>query len=280
MRAAITIVTILGLWVGGAAVQGARPATTSAPATTQAADANELARMPWLGICRFDAVTETSAKLIGLDPNAPGIMASDIVPDEPADQAGLKNRDVIIAVNKQRTDRLAGAGLTVQSFIEKLKRVPVGQKVALTVVRPADGKTYEFEVTTAPMPPLPQEAQRGVNTLIGLAVRERVEPLDSFLIKGPTAKVKGLIVIVVAGNGPAARAGLEEGDVILAIDGETTLSVDRFKGIVDAHVSRRPQADLVVLMQRGDKPQGIRIKVPPPPTTATAPASTSAPAGK
>jgi S1-C subfamily serine protease len=236
--------------------------------------------MPWLGICRFDAVTETAAKLIGLDPNAPGIMASDIVPDEPADQAGLKNRDVIIAVNKQRTDRLAGAGLTVQSFIEKLKRVPVGQKVALTVVRPADGKTYEFEVTTAPMPPLPQEAQRGVNTLIGLAVRERVEPLDSFLIKGPTAKVKGLIVIVVARNGPAARAGLEEGDVILAIDGEPTLSVDRFKAIVDAHVSRRPQAGLVVLMQRGDKPQGIRIKVPPPPTTATAPASTSAPAGK
>jgi len=229
-------------------------------------------RLPWLGINKFEVVTDTAAKVLLLDPASPGIIVLELVPKEPADAGGVKERDVITAMNKQKIERLANNDLTVQNFVGKLKRLPIGSTVTLTVLRPSDNKTYDCQVKVAPMPPTPNEAKASFNGLIGLAVRERVEPLDSFLIKGPLSDVKGMITIYVTKDGPAAKAGIAVGDIIISIDRKPTQTVEQFKEVVDDHIKKAPNVDMVVRKQQGNLPEEVSIKVPPIPATAPAPA--------
>jgi serine protease Do len=83
---------------------------------------------------------------------------------------------------------------------------------------------------------------------LGLAVQElpaqRRQELD---IKGG--------VVVGAVQGAAARAGIQAGDVVIAVNGEQVESVNQFRGLVDKASTDRP---LALLIQRGE----ARIYVP------------------
>ena len=90
--------------------------------------------------------------------------------------------------------------------------------------------------------------ESGEGGRLGLAVREltpdQKEALD---VKG------GLLVGGV--GGPAARAGIQEGDVVLAVNGEQIKSIEQFKAMVDKAPGGRPVA---LLIQRGE----ARLYVP------------------
>lgn len=62
-------------------------------------------------------------------------------------------------------------------------------------------------------------------------------------------------VLVGGVQGPAARAGIQQGDVVLAVNGEQIKSIEQFKGLVDKAPKGKP---LALLIQRGD----ARIYVP------------------
>jgi serine protease Do len=62
-------------------------------------------------------------------------------------------------------------------------------------------------------------------------------------------------VVVGAAKGPAARAGIQPGDVVLAINGEQVESATQFAALIDKAPQGRP---LALLIQRGDN----RLYVP------------------
>ena len=56
----------------------------------------------------------------------------------------------------------------------------------------------------------------------------------------PSAGEAALIIVSVEAGGPAAKAGVQQGDVLVSIDGERTSSLGTLKGVLDAGRAGRP----------------------------------------
>lgn len=99
----------------------------------------------WLGVS-IAAVEDDDLKRLKL-PEARGVVVTSIVPNEPADQAGLRADDVIVAVDGTRVD-------TPIDLQRVVSFTPVGKRIRVAVVR--SGRASEVEVTiglyTAPPP--------------------------------------------------------------------------------------------------------------------------------
>ncbi len=64
---------------------------------------------------------------------------------------------------------------------------------------------------------------------------------------GYEASNEGLTVLKIAGNSPAEKAGFEEGDVIISVDGKTITSLVDFKSAIDSH---RPGEKMTIVYER------------------------------
>jgi hypothetical protein len=84
-------------------------------------------------------------------------------------------------------------------------------------------------------------------------------PFDYDQLPMPRGRgMQGLVVVEVTGGSPAAAAGLAQGDVILAIDGE---ALDSPQALVDAVQSRNPgqRVTLTVLSRRDGAEQEVEV---------------------
>jgi serine protease Do len=193
-----------------------------------------------LGV-QIQGLTQDLARSFGLK-QANGALVSSVEKDSPAQRAGVEAGDVILQFN--------GAP------VEDSKDLPVlvarskpGSDATLKVWR--NGKEQTLAVKVGELQP---EKVATANTTaaptgkLGLAVQElpaqRRQELD---IKGG--------VVVGAVQGAAARAGIQAGDVVIAVNGEQVESVNQFRGLVDKASTDRP---LALLIQRGE----ARIYVP------------------
>ncbi len=90
---------------------------------------------------------------IGLDPNATHPMVTSISEDSPAEKAGFKVGDEIVAVNDQDV-------ATKQALIETLKAYKVGDKVDVTIKRNGETKTLEAVLThSSALSPMDMDGQ-------------------------------------------------------------------------------------------------------------------------
>jgi len=169
-----------------------------------------------------------------------GALVSAVEPKSPADKAGIKTGDVILAVD----------GNTIESSIE-LPRVigekRPGTKVKLKIWR--QGETHELSASLGEIPAekiAKADDPNKASGKLGLAVRpltpEERKQLDS---EG------GLLVEQV--EGAAARAGVQPGDVILALNNQPVKTVDQLRRLVD-----RSRGNIALLIQR----EGNKIYVP------------------
>ncbi|MFQ5742530.1 MAG: trypsin-like peptidase domain-containing protein [Acidobacteriota bacterium] len=145
-----------------------------------------------------------------------------VEPGDPADQAGLEPTDVVIAMNGER---LHGN----QDFLQRIALVPPGETVTLTVIRDREERT--FKVTLAERPPEEEIYRRQIADGRGQRPERRrqstrsdsdrlgmdVVQLTPRLARqfGFTDAEGGVLVQHVAPNGPAARAGVRSGHLIL-----------------------------------------------------------------
>lgn len=102
---------------------------------------------PYLGV-RYVTLTDDYAYQFNLNTKrgayiAPTQGQPSILPNSPAEKAGLKEKDIIIKVNNDTIDEK-------NSLVSVLGRYPVGEKVKLTVIR--DGKEVQIDVTLEAAP--------------------------------------------------------------------------------------------------------------------------------
>ncbi|MEO8124946.1 MAG: Do family serine endopeptidase [Burkholderiales bacterium] len=192
-----------------------------------------------LGVTIQD-LNQALAQSFGLD-KPDGALVASVTPGSAAAVAGLKAGDVVTEVNGEP---IVGSG----SLSSRIGLATPGDKVKLTVWRDKASKEFDVKLGSA------QEndktfAQAGGEVQpgqLGLALR----PLTPDERK--QAKIEqGLLIEGVAG--PAARAGLAQGDVLLAINGQAVGSIEQVRGVMQS----KPKS-VALLVERG----GQRIFVP------------------
>lgn len=167
----------------------------------------------WLGVIIQD-VSSDLAESFGLD-RPSGALVSRVIPDSPAQAAGLVDGDIILEFNNE--------------IIEQSSELPyrVGGLKAGDIAKAViyrNGKKVNLEFTLENYPSDPDQltqTQQQENRL-GMVVGDVPEEmLRRFKIK------KGVVIEQVLG-GAAARNGLQQGDVITMLNGVSIDSVETF----------------------------------------------------
>ncbi len=103
---------------------------------------------PYLGV-RYISLTDDAAYYYNLDTNRGAYIAPNqsgqpsIVKDSPADKAGLKEKDIIIAINDAKIDEK-------NSLVSVLGRFSVGDTVNLKIIRDGREQTISLKLEAAP----------------------------------------------------------------------------------------------------------------------------------
>ena len=181
------------------------------------------------------------AQNFGLDKPS-GALVANVEAGSPAEKGGLQPGDVVTAVNGQKIDSSAD----LPRIIGEQKP---GTTVRLSVWR--DRKSREVNVTLGEqatektLAASPDRKGENPSAKLGLTGRA-LSPQEASRLGVPGG------IVVEGASGPAAKAGLQGGDVILGINNQAITSVEQFRKLLDAAGNR-----FALLVQRG----GSRIFV-------------------
>lgn len=209
----------------------------------------------WMGVLGAETVEENL--WIGYGLTTMGVRLYDVIPGYAADNAGLVEGDIIVAVNGQPLEELATADLTAGQMVRDITRVGVGAEVQLNYVREAE--EHSTVMTLTAWPTRPDQAPRFIDMDTGLRLREKVE-LDEYIDNTPAAKIRGIIVLDVAKNRAGDSAGLKIGDVITAIAGQPVKTIEVYKKLMDEQRASSTTNSVVFLIRRGDQDKAINIR--------------------
>jgi serine protease Do/serine protease DegQ len=139
----------------------------------------------FLGVAT-DTVTADVAEQLGLAKDTRGVVVTDIDPDSPAEKAGLKRTDIILAINNHPVGTSEELRLLVSQIVPETK-------ATLKVVR--DGKPRNMDVTLGKVTENPNEFIEGVDvTSLMPEMRRRLGIQDP--------RIKGLVITSVSEESP------------------------------------------------------------------------------
>jgi serine protease Do len=176
---------------------------------------------------RAQTITPALALGLGLD-RKEGVVLGDVVPQSPADRAGLHTYDIVLSLDGKPMEN--GRQLDVNLY-----RKNPGDKVKLLVLRGKEQLTVEVEVMERPDDParfrhLVDPTKNAIARLgiVGLDLTEALAARFSGL-RYP----KGVIVALAAYDGFRETIGLQAGDVIHAVNGDTVASLGELRAAID-----------------------------------------------
>src|SRR5437763_6114204 len=156
-----------------------------------------------------------------------------VVPDSPSAQAGLKAGDKILSVDGHRVSRFGG--MSDESIQWRIVRSE-GDTIPITIQRLVNGQPQTITVEARPIVPSTNWWMRKGFREIGIVPAETP------------------VIAKVEPGSPAARAGLQRGDRIIAINGQPLYEI---LGIAD-YTREHPGQPLTLTLMRG----GQEVQVP------------------
>ncbi len=177
----------------------------------------------WLGV-KIQNLTDVLRKELGVDEPG-GALITEVVEGSPAEEAGLKEEDVVIEVDGKHVQDVADLRFRIAG-------TPPGTTVELTVVR--DGKRKRIEVTLGELEDGGRASSLPVPSVLedlGFEVEDLDEDLRAEL--DVPDDIEGVVVTYVARRSVAFREGLRTGDVITHANRHRIRSVDDLYGIIE-----------------------------------------------
>ncbi len=216
-------------------------------------------KLPWLGVVQMTGLTKDVAEIFNLK-GEPAIQVGGVIHDMPADQAGLKQGDIIVKLNGQPLERGDEPEELPMIFSRRLMRMKVGDEVVLSVLRRRGQPLQDIKVTLAEQPPRPNTAKRYFAEDLGFAVRDAVF-IDTYM-RHLQADAKGVIVAVLRPQSSAESGGLHDGDMIQRLNGEIVTNVDEFQKAYEQLRKDKPKESVVLVVLREGHEDTIRIEPP------------------
>ncbi|HEX8492821.1 MAG TPA: PDZ domain-containing protein [Pyrinomonadaceae bacterium] len=259
---------------GASALAQQAPTAPTAPKApdTPAAFSFFIESNGFLGVHTEDINTENMGSY-GLQREPRGVGVKKVVPNSPAERAGLRERDVILRFEKEPVT-------SVRKLNRLISEVAPEHTVRLTIIRDGDekeltatlGKRSDFNTATVTPSFRLEDFDKlkdkmkdfnfddknnftfvyGNNRRIGVTTTQLTKQLaDYFGIAGG----KGLLITSVRENSPAAKAGLRAGDVITEADGQSTGTVaDLMRAL-----SSKEEGEITLTITRDKSQRTIRL---------------------
>jgi len=223
----------------GQGIGFAIPVNTAKPLIPQLVSKGEVTR-GYLGV-NIQSMTPELAKALKLK-ETKGALVTDVVEGSPAEKAGVKRGDVVVAYNGKEIEDSHNLPVMVAA-------TPVGQEITLTVLR--DGKEQRLRMEVAKLPSdeskaKAEESAQPAGGKLGL----RLHNVNPELARQLGLKAdRGVVVMGVEPGSAAAEAGIQEGDVILEVNRKPVTSINEVK----EQVAKTSDEDQVLLLVQRDQ---------------------------
>ena len=155
-----------------------------------------------LGVTTDDLTPDLASKL-GLSGINEGALVVAIENNSPAAKAGLRKNDVVVAAN----------GRAVRNSADIRNRIgltPIGEEVDLRVMR--GGQTLQVRARIGELFSTTSLAGETIPQLAGAKIANIEQGMPMF------GEVQGAILTAIENNSPAARSGLQPGDIIYGVN--------------------------------------------------------------
>jgi serine protease Do len=191
----------------------------------------------WFG-ARMQDVSSDIAQSLGLT-RARGALITELAPDGPAARAGFEPGDVLLGVDGVAVDQPS-------AFDFRLATRRVGEEVSIAYFRDGREQARRFLLEAAPQPGPDALVEIEGNTRFAGVLVETISPAVAQEL-GLPYDMRGLVVRNVEPRSPAARMGLQQGDVLMSINGQPVTEAQDFAGLV----SRRSESWQIELQRGG-----------------------------
>jgi hypothetical protein len=258
-------------------------------------ESSEAIRHAYLGVS-VDPVDPAVHRHLSATQGA-GLTVRTVAPNSPAARAGLRQHDILLRWEDQWL-------FTAGQLRALLGTVEPGQTIQLTILRQGNEQQIELELGERPrraepgpelrlasvpfagwqdraalalhlaemLEPAPPIAEEPQGTLVYEPERLlefRWRPADhALLAQLGLGNRSGVIIDTVQAGAPAAQAGLEAGDIVLALDGDSIANPDQFAERLRGYP---PAAPITFQVWRGTGPVDIQAKLPQPVTREVEP---------
>jgi serine protease Do len=205
----------------------------------------------WLGV-RIQAVTDEIAESLGLD-KAKGALVASVNDNGPAQSGGIQPGDVILSFDgKPVVDMRHLPRLVAATGVNRTVPVTVWRKRQQKVLQVKVGKLDETEQVAAqePVKNKPAKDEGGTVTTLGLTLSNLTPELKEKFSLADDAK--GVVVVAVGKDSPAADKGLKPGDVIMEAAQEEVKSTGEVTGRIDDAKRAGRKSILLLVERQGD----------------------------
>jgi len=169
-------------------------------------------------------------------------------PGSPADKAGLVGGDIITSFDGQPVNDRG-------DIMSLLARTPIGKTVEITYLR--DGELKKASMTTF---------SEGMSDQMEAAFDNRPEGWgqfgfdddDSEVVPVAGTKMHGVRLDGISGSGPAALAGIQDGDIVIEFDGTPIRTVRELVSRVRRAI---PYSTVKVKLIRGTEQMDVPVKI-------------------
>ncbi|GMR24317.1 MAG: DegQ family serine endoprotease [Acidobacteriota bacterium] len=196
----------------------------------------------WLGVT-IQQVDKEIASGLGFDGDTGALVAS-VLPESPAELAGVQPGDVIVAIDGEEVDHL-------KELTRKVAAIKPDENVELEVWRNGERKTLDVSLGRSPNET--QEVSAGAtgsNVRLGLALGELTPELrQRFRVD---EDVRGALVTNVEPGGPAASRGLRPGDVVVMVGQTRVRNLDDARSAIEEAKSDGREGVLVRIVRGSD----------------------------
>jgi len=199
----------------------------------------------WLGVM-IQQVTTDLAENFGLE-RPIGALVGQVIPDSPADKAGIKAGDVIIEYNGKEISQMSMLPAMVAN-------TDVGSKADVVIIRDAEKQNITVEIgKLEDEEPVVADAETGTSKKLGITVQELTPKLAESL---GIEETQGLIVTDINSGSAAAAAGILRGDLILEINREKIENIEQYK---KAMRTAQEKKNLLLLIKREEHTRFVVI---------------------
>ena len=222
----------------------------------------EVSKRTYMGVFLKDLNEKIKKKLKLEKPY--GIMISKVVEDSPADEAGLKDEDILLTFAKEKI-------FTTDQLVKMLKNFKPNDEIALKIIRSKKTKKLKIILgekedkvyysglnTSSNIFNIPENVLfyqydlPGHNKWIGVKLDIKTEKTEKEGKKIITKEKK--ITEVIKGT-PAEKAGLHIGDIIVAVESDKNLEIGK------ALAKKEVGDEIILTIERDGRVQDIVVSI-------------------